>query len=348
MTHPVPGAGPEALAIAVYASGDDTLPPAADKGYEGVACVDDAARALELVSELYVRTRQPWALRWARGLMEFLLWMEAEPGRWHNFITGWDGTRNEEGPTSYSGSTFWTARAWLALARCAQNMHDDRASAAALRALAVARDSKVAPDVRCIQILALLCMGAQADPGRKLLARWANEIKVLERDGICLNYPEEELPPHIWGHIQEGVLALCSEILNDRSMLALAASSADKLIRPLIEGNFSLPSVQPYSVACTIFSCQQLERATHDPVYGMLVKKAQAWFDGPDPSMPAIYDRRLGRVADGVDNGRVNAGSGAESNIMAGLALIDELETTCTAMGLDALLPAVASATPPA
>jgi hypothetical protein len=37
-----------------------------------------------------------------------------------------------------------------------------------------------------------------------------------------------------------------------------------------------------------------------------------------------VYDRDRGRIGDGVDDGTVNLHSGAEANISAGLALIDD------------------------
>ena len=52
-----PSFGPRAVAIAVYADVGDNLVPAREAGFEGVACVDDAARALELYCALWDATR---------------------------------------------------------------------------------------------------------------------------------------------------------------------------------------------------------------------------------------------------------------------------------------------------
>src|SRR5437588_8640515 len=80
----VPFAGGRALAIAVYADGLDQPVRAQEAGYEGVACVDDAARALELYCDLWDATRLPWALRWCEGLVDFVLAMQEADGRWLN------------------------------------------------------------------------------------------------------------------------------------------------------------------------------------------------------------------------------------------------------------------------
>ena len=45
LTRPVPVAGPRALTVAVYSQADGQLLDARETGVEGVACVDDAARA---------------------------------------------------------------------------------------------------------------------------------------------------------------------------------------------------------------------------------------------------------------------------------------------------------------
>ena len=86
-------------------------------GYEGVACVDDAARALDLYCALWEATRLPWLRRWCDGLLDFILAMQGADGRWLNFILDWEGTPNLAGRTSMAGGDFWQSRAVLALAR---------------------------------------------------------------------------------------------------------------------------------------------------------------------------------------------------------------------------------------
>jgi len=56
LTVPVESAGERACAIAVYADAADRTIPAAERGYEGVACVDDASRALVLLSDVWSAT----------------------------------------------------------------------------------------------------------------------------------------------------------------------------------------------------------------------------------------------------------------------------------------------------
>ena len=86
LARPVPFAGPTALAIAVYSDALNQPVRAEQAGYEGVACVDDAARALELYCDLWKSTASPWVRRWCEGLLDFVLAMQGADGRWHNFI----------------------------------------------------------------------------------------------------------------------------------------------------------------------------------------------------------------------------------------------------------------------
>ena len=65
----------------------------------------------------------------------------------------------------------------------------------------------------------------------------------------------------------------------------------------------------------------RLAAVTGEPRYTDLALKARKWFDGRNPAGTAMYDRATGRVADGLDDGRVSDRSGAEANITACLAL---------------------------
>src|SRR5438477_555428 len=111
LTRRVPAAGPRALAFSVYADGDDRSMSANDKGYEGIACVDDVARGVVLFLDLWQETSDPRLRAWASGMLDFVLYMQRDDGRFHNFIQDWDGTINEHGPTSFAGGEFWHDRA---------------------------------------------------------------------------------------------------------------------------------------------------------------------------------------------------------------------------------------------
>jgi hypothetical protein len=318
LLRPLPRAGERAAALAVYADEAGEHLAAAEQGFEGVACVDDAARGLVLYSDLWERTRSARCRERAEALLAFVLYLEDAEGRFANFVHDWAGSRNGHGPTSVHGGPFWQARALLGLAHAARALDDESAHAAAARALRhVPRDA--AGDVRAIHALAALELGRE-----DLLERWSDEIAACRSDDVLLDAPDAPWP-HLWGHLQEGVLAEAAMVLRRRDLLERARRSAELVIVPAIESRFDLPTVQPYGVASAAFAMDRLASATGEERYRTLAADARAWFDGRNTANAPVYDRVGGRVFDGIDHGIINAHSGAESNVVGAQTLIDEL-----------------------
>ncbi len=138
-----------------------------------------------------------------------------------------------------------------------------------------------------------------------------------------MNNPDERGTPHLWAHIQEGVLAQVAGPLEDPSLLEAARASADRLLVPVVRDGFDAPSTSPYDVASVIWSLDRLREVDGEPWAG-LATEARAWFDGRNPAGSPVYDRARGRVADGIDDGRISANSGAEANLVAAEALTEE------------------------
>lgn len=330
LTVPVESAGERACAIAVYADAADRTFPAADRGHEGVACVDDAARALILFSDVWSVTRLPRIREWALGLLDFLLYMQLDDGRFVNFISDWSGQRNEHGVTSFPGGGFWHARGVRALARATIALGEERARIALERGLAHIRAARdVPPDIRSIHVLtALELLRAGAFPElRADLPAWCDEIAACRRGGVLFDNPDETLP-HLWGHQQEGVLAEAGAFLGRADLIAIARESALTYLAPLIDSGFDEPTVQPYGVASAVYATERLRGLADGPRFEDLWQIARAWFDGRNPARRAVYDREEGRVYDGIDNGELNLHSGAESNVAGGQALLDEVIST--------------------
>src|SRR3989442_916729 len=233
LTRRVPAAGPRACAIGVYANDQDRALAARDRGFEGVACVDDAARAVVLFLDLWHDTGDRRLRDWATGLLDFVLYLRGDDGRFHNFIHDWDGTVNTDGPTSFAGVTFWQARAVRALAKAHLALRDQRVALPLARGFAFATENPAPPDVRAIHVLAAL----------------------------------------------------------------------------------------------------DLVRAGQTPV---LREALERWFDGRNPAEKPVYDRENGRVQDGIDDGRLNPHSGAESNIVGAQALFHDIASRVGPM-LDAV-----------
>jgi hypothetical protein len=106
-------AGLPCTIVHIYSDAPDYL--WTDASGEGVACVDDVARA----AVLYIHAggaagARPDTVR-IRRLLNFVMVMQAEDGTFNNFIEK-DLTINREGPTSRSSFGFWAARGYWALA----------------------------------------------------------------------------------------------------------------------------------------------------------------------------------------------------------------------------------------
>ena len=118
-----------------------------------MACVDDAARLLDVLCDVWTRTQLAVGRRWARGLLEFVLWMQEPDGRWINFVFDWDGTRNTQGITSATGQNFWHARALVGVSHAWLTFGDERAQDALHRGLDRAAARPAPPDVRALHVL---------------------------------------------------------------------------------------------------------------------------------------------------------------------------------------------------
>jgi hypothetical protein len=323
LTRPVPAAGPRALAVTIYEHPDGTV-HAEESGFEGVACVDDTARLLEVLCRVYDRTSLDWVARWANGLLDFVLWMQEPDGNWLNFIHDWEGDKNREGITSASRQSFWLARAILGTQRAARTLEDDgrNIADASRRGFEVAAAMPAEPDVRALHLRAAL---SDDEAKLSLLERWADELLAC-RDGVVLkNATEERGTPHLWAHIQEGALAAAGRRLRRPDYIEASAASAEAVVLPAVTSAFrERTSTSPYDVAACVWSLDRLADASDEERWARHAADGRAWFDGRNAAGVSVYDRDRGRVADGVDGDRVSENSGAESNIVAAEVLLDD------------------------
>jgi hypothetical protein len=82
---------------------------AKESGPEGIACVDDAARAAVVFLRDYELNNHKGSLDRARGLLDFVLAMQAPDGQFWNFINQ-DHSINRDGKTSLKSFGWWAAR----------------------------------------------------------------------------------------------------------------------------------------------------------------------------------------------------------------------------------------------
>ena len=85
-----------------------------DDDDEGMACVDDAARAAILYLELFQSSKNEEYLKKNRRLTEFLIYMQAENGYFYNFVWN-DNSINKLHKNSLAEPNWWSWRALWAL-----------------------------------------------------------------------------------------------------------------------------------------------------------------------------------------------------------------------------------------
>jgi hypothetical protein len=330
LTQPVSGAGPGASAIAVYAEpmdADDIQPPqprsACEQGTEGVACVDDAARAIVLYCGMWRRHRLQSALTAAASLLRFLAYMQEDDGRFVNFIFDWSGCRNREGTTSHAGGPAWQARAVHALACAVATFGPDKWGERFNRAVQWADVPTPFLDVRAVHVLAVVehWRATKASDSAERALAWSREIANHSSGAGLLNAADVR-PIHLWGHLQESALVEAGSVLGHSELIDCAVASTEALLLPAVTSRFNFEQVLPFDVSCATAGLMAVARATSRERYTAAAACSRMWFHGRNTAGQPVYDARRDMVYDGIDHGRVSRNAGAESNIEGGLALL--------------------------
>ncbi|PKN82861.1 MAG: hypothetical protein CVU47_01360 [Chloroflexi bacterium HGW-Chloroflexi-9] len=317
------------IAIATYAhpSGETfEVREAAESGYEGVACVDDAARAAIVYAGIWRRHGSAWARETAEGLLAFTRAMQVEGGAFVNFIATWNGERQLDTTTSYPGGDPWQARAMHALAY-GVGVFDRPAYVDAFEAGLPALSAPTPHlDVRALRAIAVFeYWQATADSSAGALAlAWAEELAGTAVEGILPDRAGSD-EVHLWGHLQEAALARIGRAFGRNDLIQVAAQSADELLVPVVLRAFGGARSLAFDVSSVIAGLEAVAAATSDHRYIEHAAAARAWFDGRNAAGRSVYDRTRGLVADGIDGDRVSVNSGAESNIEGALAFLDVL-----------------------
>ncbi len=299
---------------------------ARETGYEGVACVDDAARLAVVLLRAYEEHGLRWALDWAELNLEFVLYLQQADGNFANFILDWRGVPNLDGPTSRPGKTPWLSRALWALATAYRVTGNPRYYDRYHSALKLVPEGVDHADILAVIALSALQMhAAGSEPAMlDLVVDVCGRILAYERDGVLLNYPTETTP-HLWGFLQPTALCLAARALDRPDWVEPARLTARRCLEPVVRDRFRGPRTLPFEVSCTVSNLDALHVVTGDRVCAELAAQARLWFYGRNPAEQPVYDQERGMVFDGIDGEVINQNSGAESNIEGALALFEEL-----------------------
>ncbi len=342
--------------VALYAEAPDYRPtgsPARD-GYEGIAAVDDAARAARVYLRAYEETGDPRDRDEAHGLLRFVVAMEQGDGEFLNFIDT-KGRPNRLAPSSRKSMSYWAARSLWALAEgvrvfgrldpgLAEELRGplDRAVNRMAREVDAGRLIGESATATAEALLGLLAF-QRAEPSTtraELAARTAELLAPLGAGtpdappwGARLDCPGCRW--HAWGARSAEALARASIDLERPEFLAAARMEADAVwTRFLLAGQVPaelapdgtakwFPQIA-YGISPIVEGYLALAEATNERKYAVLAGLTAGWLLGANPAGVVMYDEATGRTFDGIDGAaadRVNRNAGAESTIESLLAL---------------------------
>ncbi len=294
---------------------------ARESGFEGIACVDDVARAALLALSTYEYGGAASALRQGGDWLRFVEYMQGSDGRFTNFIVDEAGAKNLRGQTSRTGGLWWTGRAMWALAAAYRVTGDERYRRRFLRGrLAPTSDMKI----KALQALALMEL-YQAAPDDAVKRR----ITVL-CDAVVSSGPRYfrdkmgQREAAMWGYHQLQAVARAGRLFSRLDYIAACEATVKYLAEPVVAKGFYhvYPSMRDhqcvYDVSTLALGLAELYTVTHQERYRELALQCAGWLDGNNPAGKPVYDPRTGRCSDGVTHGEASLNCGAESAIEAG------------------------------
>jgi hypothetical protein len=330
LTHSFVHDGRRISYIRIYArppSRDDTeqleYPIAQESGLEGIACVDDTARAAVLALQVYEQTADAEALQLARDWLSFVEYMQGPDGRFANFILDEAGTKNLRGQTSRTGGTWWTTRALWALAMAwhlTQEPHYLRCF----------RRGRLSPPtdmkIKALQALALMEL-YQVQPTTALLTRICTRCDTIVASGPAYFRDQtDKAEVNMWGYHQLQAVARAGRLFSRLDYVAACEATVRNLVEPVVADGFYhiYPLEQDhqcaYDISPLVLGLEELYRVRREPRLRELALECAAWLDGQNLAGTAMYDPRTGCCSDGITAGEASLNCGAESAIEAGFS----------------------------
>ena len=270
LTEKIQLLGDSVSVVHVYANYPDyKWVGAAESGLEGIACVDDAARAAVMYLRHYESTKNEDDLLRAKSLLKFVMKMETDDGMFYNFILK-DHSINKNGNTSFRSFGWWASRGVWCMSAGYRILKDIEPAFAESLKQHIERtfphidslfinynqfrfvDRYRIPkwllydsgtDVTSELMLGLVeYYSATHDPKVMLYIRKFADGLMAMQDGTINKYPyglhrSWQTKWHMWGNGQTQALASAGRLLNDSRMIRSAEREAKGFYsRLLVEG----------------------------------------------------------------------------------------------------------------
>lgn len=301
---------------------------AAESGFEGIACVDDTARAALLALEVHERTGSRAALTLAKRWLSFVEYMQYPDGSFANFIRNPAGVRNATGTTSLKGGYWWSVRALRALARAYRITRNHRYLESYQRCiLEPLADGKI----QAVLTLAELDL-YRVEPTDELAATILKRSRFIAGPTSHDYFRDQPTTPVVsmWGYHQLHAVASAAQRLNEPELLDACRRTLANLIEPDVRAKFwhSFPArerngVCAYDVGPIVQGLKAMYDATGRRKYRTLALQSSEWFYGRNEAGVEMYDASRGQCRDGIMDGIASTNCGAESAIEAGFAELD-------------------------
>lgn len=342
--------------VSLYAEAPDYRPTGSPErdGYEGIASLDDAARAAVAYLRAFEQTGDVRAHDEALKLLAFVVSMEQGDGEFVNFVDA-QGRLNLTAPSSRKSMSYWAARSLWAMGEAERVLGPgdsvqlaamrptlDRTVARLAREVDAGRLIGGSPTATAEALLGLLALQrAHSSPAIASLAARTAALLVPLSSGNAATPPwgaRVDGPGadwHAWGSRSTEALAIAAVVLKRPDFAAAAKIEADGLwSRFLLAGQVAslvspdgTPTWFPqiaYGLGPIVEGYLALAEATGDPRYSVFAGLTASWFTGANPANVAMYDAATGRTFDGIDGPspiKLNRNAGAESTIESLLAL---------------------------
>lgn len=312
---------------------------AQDSGFEGIACLDDTARAAVLALEVYEQTGSAAALQLAQEWLGYLRYMQLPDNRFVNFIKDPAGTRNVNGQTSYPGGEPWTARALAALAAAYRVLGDEDCLQCFQRTVFPPTGHM---SLNAVYLLSLMDIyQVRPDYGYE---RWIEDTAaaLISAGPDYLRNECGRAEVELYDYHQLQALTRAGRILSNKEYLAFAESTVEHFVEPVVSGGFyhvwpnDRDHQSVFDVSAIALGLEELYNVTQKEQYRDLALQCVEWLYGNNPAHAPVYDPHTGRCHDNINlKGEIAPTTGAESAIEAGFLQLLNCRLTGSQEGLE-------------